>query len=325
MGLPPALAARALLTVRSEGGAVYALLIRKGDASLGLTIGTNGLEGADLAHTAWENWEETAEILPCASPSSFSMPNCWARPGPSPSEARHAGWMDSPVGANIYFQRHATQEHPHPLVCDQRALQEALERALSAEQRKQESPQRGGATPQAATPGPPPQEPLQKDPFEAQPRMRTVLNNLEEGGSCAERYRLLEGRLTFLLQAIAPGRTVASLQTRVRNLVEACPPNLLIPLTESRQALEFAAGEKPAGPPLLLGRSRTPHGRGPRPRSIYPSSRARKHAHRRGGSGGIARGGKGKSPRERGDGRAPSGGVGHGCGGALARTAQEVI
>ena len=52
VGLPPALAARVLLTVRSEGGAVCALLIRKGDASLGLTIGTDGLEGADLAHTA---------------------------------------------------------------------------------------------------------------------------------------------------------------------------------------------------------------------------------------------------------------------------------
>ena len=79
--------------------------------------------------------------------------------------------------------------------------------------------------------------------------MRTVLKNLEEGGSCAERYRLLEGRLTFLLQAIAPGGTVASLQTRVQYLVEACPPDLLILLTESRRALEFAVGEKLADPP----------------------------------------------------------------------------
>ena len=184
-GLPPAQAARVLLTVRSEGGAVYALLVRKGDDSLGLTIGMDRLEDADLAHTAWENWEETADILLCARSNSFSMPNCWARPGPSP----HAGRMDSPAGANIYFRHRATQEHPHPLIGDQRALQEALEKVVSAEQRRLENPQRGGATPQTATPGVPPQEPPEDDPFAAKPQMRTVLEDLEEGGSCAERYR----------------------------------------------------------------------------------------------------------------------------------------
>ena len=148
--------------------------------------------------------------------------------------------------------------HPLPRESDQLMLQTAFDKALLLEHRRLEDPPRGAppgtwagergpvGTPPAANPGVPPQGPLEDDPFSAPPRMRTVLSRLKGNWNCEERYRLLEERLTVLLQAMAPGGTVANLPSLLQNLRETCSQDLLIFLTESRQALEFVRGEKPA-------------------------------------------------------------------------------